>query len=114
MSGDGNIFMNGIRSIQNGLGYLKELDNALTLINITMPVTSGEMQKLADKSNEMAKQLGISTTQVLKAATIYANANESAESIFTEITSYCYVECCLGLIHLLQQILFKVQLISLI
>ena len=95
--GVGNIFMNGMRTIQNGISYLKELDNALTLINITMPVTSGEMQKLADKSNEMAKQLGVSTTQVLKAATIYANANESAESILQKSQATVMLSAVSGL-----------------
>lgn len=67
--------------LRKGVQVVKDLDDALTNINMTMPLTKNTMQQLTTSSINMAKELGMSVKEVMTAAQIYANMNTSVEGI---------------------------------
>lgn len=75
------IVMRALNEFKNGINTIKELDASLTNINYTMDVTSSQLKNIGNSSVQMAKDLKTSTSNVLQAVTLYANANETAESI---------------------------------
>jgi len=77
----GNLLMGVWRSFQDGVRFVGELDSALTNINYTMDVSKSDLNNIAESSIKMAKDLKTSASNVLQAVTIYANANETAQSI---------------------------------
>lgn len=66
---------------QNVVLSVMELDAALTNISYTMDLTDSQFEQIATSSANMAKELGSSVTSVLQAVQLYANANETADSI---------------------------------
>ncbi|GCD10449.1 phage tail tape measure protein [Clostridium tagluense] len=71
----------GIQEVQSGIQTVIELNSALTSINMTMEMSSTEMNTLTTESQNMAKQMGISIEEVMNAVKVYANANENVQSI---------------------------------
>ena len=78
------MIMRIINQVRSGFQFVKELDSQLTTINQTMSVTEEQLKGLGDASIETAKNLGTTAENVLKAVAIYANANETAESILNK------------------------------
>lgn len=76
-----SVLFEGIRQVKQGVQFITELDNALSTINMTMPVTASQLEDVGNKSIQMALDLKTSASNVLKAVAIYANANETADSI---------------------------------
>ena len=79
--GASTIVMRTLGEIRKGIQTIVELDAALTNINYTMDVSSQQLRNIGNSSFEMAKNLKASTSNVLSALTLYANANETADSI---------------------------------
>lgn len=73
-----------LKSFKDAVAFVKELDSALTTISLTMNLTKSQLAGLGEQAMQMSKDLGASATQVLKAAQIYANMNESVESILAK------------------------------
>jgi TP901 family phage tail tape measure protein len=69
------------RTIRDQIQVVKDLDHALTTINMTMPITKNQMVELTNSSFAMAKNLGTSVKEVLAVAQIYANMNETVDGI---------------------------------
>lgn len=69
------------RMIRNGVQDVKDLDLALTTVNMTMPTSASKLQELGDKSIEMGRKLGATAKDVLSVAQIYANMNETVDGI---------------------------------
>lgn len=67
--------------IKQGFNFVKELDSSLTTINQTMSTTKDQLNDLGQGSIDAGKNLGSSAQDVLDATTIYANANETTESV---------------------------------
>ena len=67
--------------IQQGFSFVKEFDSSLTTINQTMNTTIEELNNLGKGAINAGKNLGSTAEDVLDAAAIYANANETAESV---------------------------------
>lgn len=76
-----DIVMRAWNEIQQGFIFVKEFNSALTTINQTMSTTQEQLAALGQGSIDTGKQLGASAQDVLDAAAIYANANETSESI---------------------------------
>ena len=76
-----DIVMRAWNEIQQGFSFVKEFDSALTTINQTMNATQEQLSALGQGSIEAGKQLGATAEDVLDAAAIYANANETTESV---------------------------------
>lgn len=79
--GASTIVMGVFHEIRNGIKTIAELDDGLTNINYTMDVTSSQLENIGASSVQMAKDLNTSTSNVLSAVKLYANANETANSI---------------------------------
>lgn len=65
--------------LRQGVQAVKDLDKALTVINMTMPVTERGMAEIADKSLDMARELGMGVNDLLGVAQIYANMQETVD-----------------------------------
>lgn len=70
-----------IQEIRKAVTFAKELDEALTNVNYTMDVTSSQLEKIGESSVKMAKDLKTSTSNILGAVKLYANAKETSDSI---------------------------------
>lgn len=70
--------------VREGIQFVSELDKQLTVINQTMKTTSDNLEKMGRSSVDMAKNLGSTASNVMSAAAIYANANETAESVLNK------------------------------
>lgn len=70
-----------VGQLRAGIQTIHQLDSALTTINMTMPMTRGQLNRLGDSAIDMARELGASVNGVLSVAQIYANMNETANSI---------------------------------
>ena len=68
-------------AFKEGCSFVKEMDEALTNINYTMSVTKEQLQEVANKTIDMAKDLKTSTSNVMEAVTLYANSQETTDSI---------------------------------
>ena len=73
-----------IQEIRQAVTFAKELDEALTHVNYTMDVTASQLEKIGGSSVQMSKKLGTSTSNVLSAVKLYANAKETADSIIAK------------------------------
>jgi len=72
------------RAASSAISFMTSLNSQLTTINQTMSVTSKELSNIGTESINMAKDLGSTTDTVLGALALYANANESAQSILAK------------------------------
>lgn len=76
-----SLVMGAFNRFREGFAFVREFDSSLTTINQTMNVSTSQLQKLGSNSISLGKQLGASAQDVLGAVSIYANANETANSI---------------------------------
>ena len=76
-----SLVMGAFNRFREGFAFVREFDSSLTTINQTMNVSTSQLQKLGSSSISLGKQLGASAQDVLGAVSIYANANETANSI---------------------------------
>jgi DNA repair exonuclease SbcCD ATPase subunit len=77
----GDVIQYVTQGFRNAYDYVKELDAAYTNINMTMEVSKKEFLTMKDTALAVGKQYGVLSTDVLEMMKIYANANETAESI---------------------------------
>lgn len=77
--------MNAVLAVYNkvkeGFSFAKEMNSSLTTINQTMSVTQDQMNALGQGSIDVGKQLGVDAKNVMNAAEIYANANDTAKGV---------------------------------
>lgn len=78
------LIANSMQELKNGFQFVNELDDAITNISYTMDVSTSQLQKFSTQAIQMAQDLHTSAKTVLESATLYANANESIESILTK------------------------------
>ena len=69
------------RSVQQAWGYVKNLDTSLNNIQIVTGKSADQMAKFAVQANNMAQQLGKTTTDYTNAALIYAQQGLSDKEI---------------------------------
>ena len=70
-----------LAQVKQGISFVKEYDSALTNIGMTMQATQGQLQNLGKEAISTGQELGTSATDVIDAAKIYANANETTETV---------------------------------
>lgn len=73
--------MKGVQAFKQMVSNTYELDDALANINYTMDVSTSQLQHIGEESLNTAERLKTSTSNVLNAVKLYANANETADSI---------------------------------
>lgn len=72
---------NVMRQVQQGFQTITQLDSQLNNISMTMNASKQQLLELQSASIQMGKTMGMNATEVMQAATIYANANETTQSI---------------------------------
>lgn len=75
---------NGLQELKNGFNFVNQLDDAMTNISYTMDVSTEQLKSFSSQAVQMAQDLHTSAKTVLEASTLYANANETIESIMTK------------------------------
>lgn len=75
------LIQKGMQSFQKGLQFVKDFDESLTNIGMTMSATPQELFNVGQAAINTGKALGTSAENVMSAMAIYANANETGESI---------------------------------
>lgn len=75
---------NGLQELKNGFNFVNQLDDAMTNISYTMDVSTDQLKSFSSQAIQMAQDLHTSAKTVLEASTLYANANETIESIMTK------------------------------
>lgn len=80
------MIINKIRtSIREGIEAVKEMDSAVTTLKITMDgMTDTGLQSMVKQSQELATSLSSTTSEVLKIVKVFANANETVETIMNK------------------------------
>lgn len=67
--------------ISSGMQFVQSSDKAMTNIGMTMNASAEQLDTLKQKAIETGVDLKTNATNVIEAATVYANANETADSI---------------------------------
>ena len=78
------LIANGLQELKNGFNFVNQLDDAMTNISYTMDVSTDQLKSFSSQAVQMAQDLHTSAKTVLEASTLYANANETIESIMTK------------------------------
>ena len=80
------LVINKIRSsFKEGIEAVKEMDSAVTTLKITMDgMSTSGLQSMVKQSQDLATALSSTTTDVLKIVKVFANANETVESIMAK------------------------------
>ena len=79
------VMQNVTRLFSTSFEHIKVLDEAYTNINQTMSVTTEEFESMAQTAYEVGDASGALGTDILEMMKIYANANETAESVNAKI-----------------------------
>jgi hypothetical protein len=68
-------------SLQQAMGYARDLDESLNDIRIVTNASADEMAAFADRANKAAKALSATTTQYTKASLIYYQQGLSDQEV---------------------------------
>lgn len=82
------LVMKGIQSIKGGIGTVIELDTALVDLRKTTTMTYGELEKFYYQSNEVAKQMGVTTAEIINQASAWSRLGFSSEEMATKMAKY--------------------------
>lgn len=80
----GTVIMQTINQVKQAYQFTVEMDSALTNINFTMDMTASQLRGISEASLQMADDLNTSAKNIMQGVTLYANANETAESILNK------------------------------
>ena len=67
--------------IKDGINYVKELDSTFFNISATMDLTKSQFKNITSEVQQMAKDMGISSTKVMKVVQTYANASTNLDDV---------------------------------
>ena len=79
--GVGSVAFAAIDQLKNGIKYVSDMDNLISNLKITMNGTNEQFNNMVGQAGKMANTLGSTTKDIMNVASIYANMNESIESI---------------------------------
>lgn len=71
------IIFSAIRSVKQMVSEVKELDSAMTQLQIVSGKSTSEIRKFGDEAIQVAKKIGVSATDILKASETYARLGYS-------------------------------------
>lgn len=74
-----------IQSLRNAVTAVRELDSALTTLSITMNTSEYELESLVTGVRKSALELGTTYEEIMEIAKVYANSQESVQSIMDKI-----------------------------
>lgn len=81
--GASTVFMQGVNFVTNGFSSLKEIDDGMIELKKVTEATSDEFNNFYDSANGIAKQLGVSTAEVVKQTAAWAQLGYSLKDATT-------------------------------
>lgn len=70
------LVMKAIQSIKGGIGTVRSLDTALVDLKKTTTMTSSELENFYYDSNKVAKQMGVTTKEIINQASAWSRLNK--------------------------------------
>lgn len=82
------ITMKTIAEIKQGINTVKELDTALVDLKKTTTMTGSELENFYYDSNKVAKQMGVTTEEIINQAAEFSRLGYSSKQAATEMAKY--------------------------
>lgn len=82
------LVMKAIQSVKGGLGTVKALDTALVDLKKTTTMTNSELEDFYYSSNKVAKQMGVTTEEIINQAAEFSRLGYSSKEAATEMAKY--------------------------
>lgn len=82
------LVMKTIQSVKGGLSTVKALDDALIDLRKTTTMTSSELEKFYYDSNKVAKQMGVTTEEIINQASAWSRLGFSSNEAATKMAKY--------------------------
>ena len=79
------LVMKAIQSVKNGISSVKALDTALVDLKKTTTMTNSELEDFYYSSNKVAKQMGVTTEEILKQAAAWSRLGYSSAEQATKM-----------------------------
>lgn len=82
------LVMKAFQSIKSGINTVKELDTALVDLKKTTTMTAGELEQFYYDSNKTAKEMGVTTKEILEQASAWSRLGFSSAEQATKMAKY--------------------------
>lgn len=82
------LVMKAIQSIKGGIRSVIELDTALVDLRKTTTMTNNELEDFYYSSNKVAKQMGVTTEEIINQASAWSRLGFSSEAMATKMAKY--------------------------
>lgn len=82
------LVMKAIQSVKGGVRSVIELDTALVDLRKTTTMTYSELEKFYYESNEVAKQMGVTTAEIINQASAWSRLGYSSEEAASKMAKY--------------------------
>lgn len=82
------LVMKTIQSIRGGISSVRALDTALVDLKKTTTMTSSELEKFYYDSNKVAKQMGVTTEEIINQAAEFSRLGYSSKEAATQMAKY--------------------------
>lgn len=82
------LVMKTIQSIKGGIGTVRSLDTALVDLKKTTTMTASELENFYYSSNKVAKQMGVTTEEIINQASAWSRLGFSSEAMATKMAKY--------------------------
>lgn len=80
-------FMDFIRYARNGINAIKELDTALVDLQKTTTMNTNQLEDFYYASNDVAKQMGVTTSEIINQASAWSRLGYSSKEAATEMAA---------------------------
>ena len=82
------LVMKAIQSVKSGIGSVKALDTALVDLKKTTTMTASELEDFYYASNKVAKQMGVTTEEIINQAAEFSRLGYSSKEAATQMAKY--------------------------
>ncbi len=82
------LVMKAIQSVKGGLGTVKALDTALVDLKKTTTMTNNELEDFYYSSNKVAKQMGVTTEEIINQASAWSRLGYSSAEAASKMAKY--------------------------
>lgn len=82
------LVMKSIQSIKGGIRSIVELDTALVDLRKTTKMTYGELEKFYNEANIIAKQMGVTTVEIINQASAWSRLGYSSSEASSKMAKY--------------------------
>lgn len=82
------LIMKGISEVKKGISTVKELDTALVDLKKTTSMTSSQLENFYYDSNNTAKQMGVTTNEIINQASAWSRLGFSSSEAATQMAKY--------------------------